>query len=178
MVKADGEALPGAGDFIMRSSQIKTMQLGWVVGFPASFVVLLLIAAFIKYGRRSWNFAGEQSKFRWVSQFTLLTTGLSASQLYRIIDQILIEQAIQYDKSQGKEGVLSCKNDPAWDRQSSTLAYISTDHISAPLPVTEVQIHVNEPANAKTTPHYRLTLGLSSEAGRKPTAGDFGPRFP
>ncbi|KAF8459937.1 hypothetical protein BDZ91DRAFT_799453 [Kalaharituber pfeilii] len=82
-------ALRGVGDFVVFSSQVRALRLGYLIAVPTILLLLTAVSALLAIERKltSSNSLGRFSRYH------MLETGLRAVQLYRMVDQLLAERA-------------------------------------------------------------------------------------
>jgi len=85
----DGRPEDGAGDFVLSSSRVSTLRVRSLVVVPVVLVVLLIFNGIIALFTRTGEIAPNPG---WFDQYALILASLQATQLYRIIDQMLDDQ--------------------------------------------------------------------------------------
>ena len=137
-----GKPIPGAGDFVITSSAIQALNLSALISVVCVLVCLTLIALSLQAGRKLKLSTHTSESSGLFDNYVRLVTGLKAAQLYRMVDQLLADQA-PGDK-EGWDGN-SHKSQAQWKKQTSDFPFIASNRGASPkdeiiLPHFHVQI--------------------------------------
>ncbi|KAF8445129.1 hypothetical protein BDZ91DRAFT_815161 [Kalaharituber pfeilii] len=117
----DGTKIAGTGDFVLVSSTVASLRLGYIIAIPTILVGLALLSSLFKIGRRVANFNTNPGRFR---RFIMLVTGLQATQLYRMVDQILAAvETLDGDENSTKEQYPQVKQ-AHWRNQTGLTPFV------------------------------------------------------
>ncbi|KAF8437322.1 hypothetical protein BGX38DRAFT_1283441 [Terfezia claveryi] len=122
--RADGKMLDGVGDVVIVSSVVSSLRLGYFAAIPAILVFLIIVNGLFKIGRVAFvNYDEEANPGRY-SRFLRFLVGLHATQLYRMVDQILAQVDIQDERSNHVQDTRH-RDQANWLGQKSALPRVS-----------------------------------------------------
>lgn len=98
--RADGKMLDGVGDVVIVSSVVSSLRFGYFVAIPAILASLLFVTGLFKIGKKAFGIYDGKFNPGTYSRFLQFLMGLHATQLYRMVDQILAQVEIQDDDTQ------------------------------------------------------------------------------
>ena len=150
---ANGEMRDGVGDVVIASSVVSSLRLGYFAAIPSILVFLFLISGIFKGSRTIFgSYNGKFYPNRY-NRFLQFLTGLQATQLYRMVDQILAQVEIQDVAAEQKlpaEASLRTQHreQAHWDKQISAF----------PRVVYNNGIHYPQAAKDLTLPQLRAVV--------------------
>lgn len=148
-----GEPIPGTGDFVITSNAVQALSLSALISIPCILVVITAIALLLQAGRKVKARNVTSKPLGRVDRYIGLVTGLKASQLYRIVDQLLADRAPS-DK-EGWDGN-SHRSQAQWKNQTGEFPFIASNTEASPNdPIIIPQFHVQVKGKDR-----RLTLDV------------------
>ena len=93
--KDTAEPIPGTGDFVITSSAVQALNLSALIPVVCVLVLLTVVSLLLRVAReRGKSSYTSDTGFKGrLNRYLLLVTGLHASRLYRMVDQLIAERA-------------------------------------------------------------------------------------
>ncbi|KAF8461233.1 hypothetical protein BDZ91DRAFT_737501 [Kalaharituber pfeilii] len=124
LVDADGTKMEGSADFVIESNAVWALRLGYVIVVPALLLFLTILRCLLEFGKRAATFSTTTNPGRF-SRYVMFIVGLQATQLYRMVDQILgAVEVVGQDESIKKEHELQAKQ-AHWRGQTSLVPFVA-----------------------------------------------------
>ena len=147
------QPIPGAEVFVIQSSAVVTMSLRALITVPCVLFALTGIVMLLRFARKlKSSTVTDQSAGR-RSRFINMVTGLSAPQLYRMVDQLLAERAPSNIPGWDAK---AHKIQAQWTEQTGDFPFVATNRTAgADDPIFMPHFHVQGNGD-----DYRLTLDV------------------
>ncbi|KAI5780259.1 hypothetical protein DFH27DRAFT_584089 [Peziza echinospora] len=120
----DGKPLPGAGDFVVRSSRVTTLRMKYLIGVPVAIGILALLnlLLFIITGRNQGVAHLDHLAEDRFTRYVMYTQALTATHLYRTVDQTLSQSLLTVGTSRLSPGML-------WKNQVDDVPIVNTKEL-------------------------------------------------
>ena len=148
-----GEPISGTGDFVITSSAIQALSLSALISVPCILAFITAIALLLQAGRKIKARNVTSKPLGRVDRYIGLVTGLKASQLYRMVDQLLAERAPSNIPGWDAK---AHKIQAQWTEQTGDFPFVATNRTAgADDPIFMPHFHVQGNGD-----DYRLTLDV------------------
>ena len=119
-----GEPLAGTDGFVITSSAVQSLSLSALITVPCLLVVISGIALLLQTGRKLKARNVTSKPAGRFDRYINLVTGLKASQLYRMVDQLIADRAPSDKEGYDSE---SHRSQAQWKNQTGNFPFIASN---------------------------------------------------